>query len=438
MATISKINMNKYLPVFCGLLLASLVAEAQVASFERRIPLSDSVNSRDDESAAVLSADGKTMYFVRSFHAGNTGGATGNQDIWYSSRLPGNTWSSARNLGAPVNDLFHNAACGISEDGKRLFLNSIKIRSDKTVPGISVSENKDGKWSVPRAASNYNFPEKGFFQVFVAYDETAAIVSFEGPGTLGLEDLYVMTKDSNGLFHNPVSLGETINTSGFETSPVLSPDGKTLYFSTNGRGGSGDGDIFKSTRLDGSWLRWSRPVNLGTKINTAGFDGSFSMDKDSTGFFVSGEGNSETGDVYTISMSPPPPPPPPPPTPPVVKEKPARVDTFSLAMFESNSFEIRKTSRGDLNKVVKVLKDNTLFWIMVECHTDSVGSEAYNLKLSEKRAESVKQYLEEKGIPASSIKTQGFGEAHPVADNGTEEGRAKNRRVELKYFIRQN
>jgi hypothetical protein len=219
-----------------------------------------------------------------------------------------------------------------------------------------------------------------------------------------------MKKDSNGLFFNPISLGESINTSGFETSPVLSPDGKTLYFSSNGRGGSGDGDIFKSTRLDDSWLRWSRPVNLGTKINSAGFDGSFSMDKVSIAFFFSGEGSAETGDVYTISMSPPPPPPPPT-VPPVVKEKPARVDTFSLAMFESNSFEIRKTSKGNLNKVVKVLKDNTLFWIAVECHTDSVGSEAYNLKLSEKRGESVKQYLEEKGIPASSIKTQGFGES---------------------------
>jgi outer membrane protein OmpA-like peptidoglycan-associated protein len=432
-----KTMMKNILLAFSGILaLTVLPASAQEASFDRRTPLSDSVNTRDDESAAILSADAKKMYFVRSFHAGNIGGATGNQDIWVSERKSKNAWSAARNLGSPVNDQFHNAACGVSKDGNKLYLNAIKIRADKTVPGISVSENKDGKWSVPKAVSNYNFPEKGFFQVFVSYDESVAIVSFEGPETLGMEDLYLMKKDSNGLFANPVNLGNVLNTSGFETSPVLSPDGKTLYFSSNGRGGSGDGDIFRSRRLDDSWMNWSQPVNLGNKINTSGFDGSFSMDADSIGFFVSGEGNSGTGDLYTISMSPPPPPPPPPP---VVKEKPARVDTFSLAMFESNSFEIRKSSRGDLNKVVKVLKDNTLFWIMVECHTDSVGSEAYNLKLSEKRAESVKQYLEEKGgIPASSIKTQGFGETYPVADNGTEEGRAKNRRVELKYFIRQN
>ena len=107
-------NMNKYLAISGILFLAILKAEAQLASFDRRTPISDSVNSRDDESAAVLSADGKTLYFVRFFHAGNIGGAAGNQDIWVSDRLPGNGWTSARNLGAPVNDLFHNAACGIS------------------------------------------------------------------------------------------------------------------------------------------------------------------------------------------------------------------------------------------------------------------------------------------------------------------------------------
>jgi len=430
---------NKFLAGIFALISCS--ALAQTPLFDRRLVLNDSVNSRDDESAAVLSADGKTLYFVRSFHAGNIGGAAGNQDIWYSARTGKNNWSSAKNIGVPLNDEFHNAVCGLSQDGKRIYLNAVKIRADKTMPGISVSENKDGKWTSPRQVSAYPFPEKGFFQVFVSFDESVAIVSFEGPGSLGLEDLYLLRKDAAGNFSDPVSLGEKINSSGFETSPVLSPDGKTLYFSSNGRGGFGDGDIFSSKRLDDTWLNWSAPLNLGPKVNSIGFDGSYSLDADSNAYFVSGEGSSGTGDIYTLSLVPPPPPPPvvvKKEEPPVVKEKPARVDTFSLALFEVNSFEVRKTSMGDLNKVVQVLKENTLFWVSVECHTDSVGSEAYNLKLSEKRAESVKQYLVSQGIPSSGIKTQGFGEAYPVADNGTVEGKAKNRRVELKYFIRQN
>jgi OOP family OmpA-OmpF porin len=65
-------------------------------------------------------------------------------------------------------------------------------------------------------------------------------------------------------------------------------------------------------------------------------------------------------------------------------------------------------------------------------HTDSIGTEAYNQKLSERRAASVKNYLTKKGIDAGRISAQGFGETKPIADNKTKEGRAKNRRVEIK------
>lgn len=441
--TMKIITMNRF-TIAVLLFVVSLNSFAQKAVFENRVVLSDSVNSRDDESAAILSADGKTLFFVRSFHAGNVGGATGNQDIWYSTRKSKDSWSAARNIGAPLNDKFHNAACGISKDGNRIYLNAIKVRSDKTVPGISVSEKKDGKWSDPKPVSTYPFPEKGFFQVFVSFDETVAIVSFEGPASMGLEDLYLVKKDASGNFAEPVSLGDKLNTQGFETSPVLSPDGKTLYFSSNGRGGQGDGDIFRTTRLDDSWLNWSVPQNLGSKINTSGFDGSFSMDSDSIGFYISGEGNSGSGDIFAINLVPPPPPPPvvvikdtipPPPPPVVVKEEPARVDTFSQALFEFNSVVIRDDSKEGLNTVVSRLNKNKLYKVQVEGHTDNVGPEAYNQKLSEKRANSVRQYLLAQGIPAKNIKVQGFGELNPIATNDSDEGRSQNRRVEIKYFI---
>ena len=65
----------------------------------------------------------------------------------------------------------------------------------------------------------------------------------------------------------------------------------------------------------------------------------------------------------------------------------------------------------------------------IEGHTDSVGSEAYNKKLSERRADSVKSYVVGQGVEISRLSTKGFGESQPVADNGTAEGRAQNRRV---------
>jgi OOP family OmpA-OmpF porin len=80
------------------------------------------------------------------------------------------------------------------------------------------------------------------------------------------------------------------------------------------------------------------------------------------------------------------------------------------------------------------LKEHTELKIRIEGYTDSIGSEAYNLSLSEKRANSVKGYLVAEGIAADRILTIGFGEQYPVTSNETEEGRAKNRRAEIKII----
>ena len=84
-----------------------------------------------------------------------------------------------------------------------------------------------------------------------------------------------------------------------------------------------------------------------------------------------------------------------------------------------------------LDGVVKTLKDNPDTKVVIEGHTDSIGGDAYNKKLSERRAEAVKRYLVRQGIDAGRIRTVGHGKTKPVADNGTEEGRAKNRRAEV-------
>jgi len=440
----------------------SFYASGQKSNYFSRTPLSDSVNSKQDESGAVLSADGKSLYFVRSFYPGNIGGVSGMQDVYVSRKKDDGSWSVSRNMGAPLNDEFHNAVCGISKDGNRFYLNSIKVRQDKTVPGISLSVFEDGFWSVPVSVSQFKFPEKGFFTSFVSFDEEFAIVSFEGTNSKGLEDLYVMKKGTNGKFGDPVSLGDKINSAGFETSPILSLDGKTLYFSSNGFGGSGDGDIFKTTRLDDTWNNWSKPENLGPRINTAGFDGSFSLDADGNAYYVSGEGSAGQGDIFTISMNLPPPSP-------VLKSEvvkmsstdslaalsaqkfeqekimasklagnaiPQRIDTFGQALFEFNSIVINAGSKESLQAVVRRLKKNKSYRVQVEGHTDDVGSELYNQRLSYRRALSVKRFLVKHGIAGSKIRTQGFGELNPISDNDSEAGRSSNRRVEIKYFIK--
>lgn len=508
------------LSFFCllSLVLFSTAGRAQNARFSVRAPLADSVNSPQDESALIMSPDGRRMYFVRSFYPGNVGGVKGKQDIYVSNKIGPGIWSKARNMGPPLNDEFHNAVCGVSTDGRRLYLNSIKVRHNKTVPAIAVSKYEDGYWSIPVSLSSYSFPPKGFFQAFVSADETVAIVSFEGKKTRGLEDLYVMKRGEDGKYGDPLHMGNVLNTAGFETSPVLSKDGKTLYFSSNGRGGVGDADIFKSTRLDDSWTNWSAPESMGARVNTPGFDGSFFVDDDGVAFYVSGEGASDPGDIYSVDLTLPPPPDPAVEaarlkaeaeqkareeaqkaaaekaaadkaaaervaasqpasqnavagnqepagekaipaaqgggraaavTPAPGKEKSGsehagrrgtdasyeRTDTLSQALFAFNSVVINPESKQSLRMVLKRLKGNRQYRVQVEGHTDDKGAEAYNQRLSERRAASVKKFLVRNGIPGANVRTQGFGELNPVADNSEPEGRARNRRVEVKYYL---
>jgi OOP family OmpA-OmpF porin len=130
-----------------------------------------------------------------------------------------------------------------------------------------------------------------------------------------------------------------------------------------------------------------------------------------------------------MEEAPPPPPvaapaPPPPP-------KGTKIATIGGAQFDFNKAAIKPAGRDVLDKAVKTLKDNPDLRVVVEGHTDSIGSEAYNQKLSERRAEAVRAYLVSQGIAASRISTRGYGKTRPVASNKTEAGRAENRRAEI-------
>jgi OOP family OmpA-OmpF porin len=131
--------------------------------------------------------------------------------------------------------------------------------------------------------------------------------------------------------------------------------------------------------------------------------------------------------------APPPPPPPPapkPPAPPAVE----KVTLAADALFDFDKAVIRPDARAKLDDLVSKLAGVNLEVIVAVGHTDSIGTEAYNLGLSKRRADAVKQYLVSKGIEANRIYTEGKGESQPVADNRTAEGRQKNRRVEIEVI----
>ena len=99
--------------------------------------------------------------------------------------------------------------------------------------------------------------------------------------------------------------------------------------------------------------------------------------------------------------------------------------------FDTNKSDVKGTSQTTLNKMAQILKDYPKSNVLVEGHTDSAGPEDYNMNLSKQRATSVTNYLISQGIDKSRLETRWYGEAQPVGDNTTTEGKAKNRRVEL-------
>lgn len=107
--------------------------------------------------------------------------------------------------------------------------------------------------------------------------------------------------------------------------------------------------------------------------------------------------------------------------------------TLNNILFETNSFQLKESSFAELDLWVKFLLGRTDIMIELSGHTDEAGEAGYNLKLSERRAQAVAKYLTGKGIDSARIDAVGYGESKPVADNGTKEGKGKNRRVEIKF-----
>ena len=122
----------------------------------------------------------------------------------------------------------------------------------------------------------------------------------------------------------------------------------------------------------------------------------------------------------------------PPPAPaPVAPPAATKVTYAADAFFDFDKSVLKPEGKAKLDDLVGKIKDINLEVIIAVGHTDSVGSDSYNQKLSVARSESVKAYLVSKGIEKNRVYTEGKGEKQPVADNKTSEGRAKNRRVEI-------
>lgn len=278
-------------------------ANAQFWSTTEPTKLKGSINSSSEESVPVFSKDSSILYFVRTFDDANKGGEQ-DQDIWFSKRSASNTYDQSERLTA-LNNKYNNAIFGLNKAGTTMYLfNAYEGKKDQ-VKGIAKSTYAKEKWGTPEKLNVLGLDIDGDHYGFhMSEDESTLIVSYMGPGSLGEEDLYVSTKNGDGSYSTPLHMGSAINSSGFEISPFLTSRKDTLFFSSNGFGGQGDADIFYSVRK-GSLTEWSKPVNLGSKINSPKFDAYFIHSGNQA--FWSSNRDSELSDIWMLTIPPVPP-----------------------------------------------------------------------------------------------------------------------------------
>lgn len=296
------IEMKKGILLTTVALAFSLNGVAQFWDFSNPEKLRGTVNTEiSEEGIPILSSDLSTLYFVRTFDEANTGGKL-DQDIWKSVRQEDGSYTKTENVSA-LNNKLNNAVVGMSSDGNTLFLLNAYEGKKDLEKGISFVKRKGDGWSAPQPLEIPGLDiENEFYQFHVSEKEDVIIICFMGENTLGNEDLYFSEK-KGGVWSKPLHMGNTINSTGFEISPFLSPSQDTLFFSSNGFGGEGDADIFYSVR-DKSWTDWSKPVNLGNRINSPKFDAYFAYHGKSA--FWSSNRDSEKSDIFMIEILTPP------------------------------------------------------------------------------------------------------------------------------------
>lgn len=266
--------------------------------------LGDKVNTAYNEYGAVISADESVIVFTAR-RPNSTGGKIDPglnenfEDIYISYKDENGQWTEAQNVGKPVNSDDHDANCGIAADGQRFVIYLGKSGNGDLYESVL---NGD-EWSKPESFGK---------RINTDFHESSACYSPDGrtlyfvtnkPGGIGEHDIYYSQLDEKGKWGEPVNIGPVINTKYNEEAVYMHPDGKTLYFSSEGHSSMGGYDIFKSI-YDEKTGKWGEPINIGYPVNTVDDDVFFVISADGRrGYYTSQMKDSRGGrDLYMITF----------------------------------------------------------------------------------------------------------------------------------------
>lgn len=263
------------------------------------------INSPDPEYGAIVTPDESEIIFTSRRPAEKGKNQVAPIDGLYMENVytafnQNGTWGEATNIGVSVNTTGQDAIAGVSTDGKTLYVYHGTEGGD-----IYVSHLQGNSWSQPE-------PIKGKINthhevtVSLAPDGKTLYFASSRPGGYGGNDIYVSVADANGVWGDAVNLGPVVNTKYNDEAMSIQPDGKTLYFSSQGHNSMGGYDIFKTTKNDSG--TWTTPVNLGYPINGPDDDIFFSVASSGKHAYFSSirKGGYGEKDIYMVTYLPPP------------------------------------------------------------------------------------------------------------------------------------
>lgn len=527
------------------LVLAWPLAAQPVAEFVLE-KLPEFINSPYAEITPVVSRDGRTLFFTRVAYpefcrylfldsidlhekfpperyerilrniyselerkpVSNPAASSFNQDVWIAESDSAFTFYLLQHPGPPLNNALPNSITCITPDPNAFYcINQFSPKGDMT-RGFSIIRRTDSIWHFPKPieiAEYYTITSE--VNLTMSFDGKVLILSATRHDSQDM-DLYVCFKEGENKWSKPHHLGPIINTRYRETTPFLSEDNRTLFFSSNRWESLGGNDIFMSKRLDDTWQNWSEPQRIVDPINSRADDSQpyFNMTSGYLYFTSTRDGNS---DIFRVRIAPPQPTELTlrgrilhrknyqPVTEAVVRygaeDNPSNTlsapggffslkipkgVTFTLTpekiglagtpttvffpwdhyyfqeyqwidlwmdslevgskielapiYFKQSLPVILESSYGELERLADLLQNNPTLAIRIEGHTDNVGRPEDLQRLSEQRAQAIRDFLIARGIAPERIEGVGFGASRPVNDNSTEELRAQNRRVEIR------
>ena len=419
--------------------------------FSEAKPLVDNLNEAEKKGSMSLTQDLNTLYFAADY--GPKG--FGRYDIYKVTKTK-KGWSDPKNLDRAINSDYWDSAPCIAPDGQALYFCSNRPGGYGGIDLFVAYRNEKGYWNeAVNMGPTINTAEDEQTP-FIHADNRSLYFSSNGWPGFGGADLFVSRKKLDGSWSTPMNLGYPINTYENEGSIAVSSNGIDAYMASDRIDSKGGLDIYKAilapaTRANKTFYLKGYIADAVTKNPIAGdvvlvnpLDDSSTMQikVDNNGYFVLGlpyfdslgiRVNSPnhiyastfisadslqylSGTIFQFYLAP------------IPVYGNSFTQNFNNVFFDLNSAKLKKKSRVELDALVTYLESAPMAVVLIEGHTDSKGDSVQNKNMSDRRSKAIAQYLISKKIAPTRVTNIGRGSKFPIADNTTEEGRAKNRR----------